>query len=174
MTGTNDSLIDNTVTGVGGFGIIADNANNVLIQGNTVSGTTGSGDTGHGIYISGSTNDAVIEGNTIDNNDYIGIHINGDASEGGLGLVTNALIEDNVIYGNGQNGINADGLQNSVIENNLIYNYQDFGICLYQVNTSGPSKNNIIVDNTIDYGTSSGAGGGHPHPGWGHGQYRLE
>ncbi len=158
VTGTNDSLINNTVTGVGGFGILADNANNVLLQGNTVSGTTGSGATGHGIYISGSTNDAVVEGNTIANNGYIGIHVDGDASEGGLGLVTNALIEDNVIYGNGQNGINADGLQNSTIENNLIYNYQDYGICLYQVNASGPSKNNIIVDNTIDYGTSSGAG----------------
>ena len=158
VTGNNDSLIDDTVSGVGGFGILADNANNVLIQGSTITGTTGSGDTGHGIYISGSTNGAVVEGNTIADNAYIGIHLNGDASEGGLGLVTDALIADNVIYGNGQNGINADGLQNSIIENNLIYNYQGYGICLYQVDASAGSSNNVIVNNTIDAGTTgSGA-----------------
>ena len=153
-TGNNDSLIDDTVTGVGGFGIFADNANNVLIQGSTITGTTGSGNTGHGIYISGSTNGAVVEGNTIADNAYIGIHLNGDVSEGGVGLVTNALIADNVIYGNGQNGINADGLQSSVIENNLIYDYQGFGMCLYQIDASAGSANNLIVNNTIDAGTT--------------------
>ena len=56
---------------------------------------------------------------------YIGIHINGDISEGGVGLVTHALIEGNRIYNNGQNGINADGLQSSVIQNNLIYGYPE-------------------------------------------------
>ncbi len=157
-TGTNDGIINNTVTGVGGFGIFVNNANDVLIQGNTVTGTTGSGDTGHGIYVSGSTNGAVVEGNLIHDNDYIGIHLNGDASEGGVGLVTDALIEDNVIYGNGQNGINGDGVQDSVIENNLIYNYQDYGICLYQIDASSGSSNNVIVNNTIDAGTSSNAG----------------
>ena len=48
-------------------------------------------------------------------------------------MLTDALIEDNVIYNNGRNGINADGLQSSTIENNLIYNYPSFGICLYQI-----------------------------------------
>src|SRR5271157_1066409 len=46
VTGNNDSIINNTVTGVGGFGIFANNANNVLIQGNTVSGTVGSDTSG--------------------------------------------------------------------------------------------------------------------------------
>ena len=58
----------------------------------------------------------------------VGIHVNGDVSEGGMGLVTNALIKNNLIYNNGQNGINADGLQTSTIENNLIYNYGSYGI----------------------------------------------
>src|SRR6516162_8714557 len=131
ICGNNDSAIGNTITSINyGFGIIADNANNVLLRGNTITGTLdqGNADYGHGIYISGSTNHAVVQGNTIYSNQYIGIHVNGDASEGGIGLVTNALIEDNVIYNNGQNGINADGLQSSTIENNLLYGYQDFGI----------------------------------------------
>ena len=66
-----------------------------------------------------------------------------------LGLVTNALIQDNLIYNNGQNGINADGLQSSVIENNLIYGYGGFGVCLYQSDAGGPSINNLLVNNTI-------------------------
>ena len=71
--------------------------------------------------------------------------------------MTHALIENNVIYNNGQNGINCDGLQNSTIQNNLIYGYQGFGICLFYIDSSGPSKNNLIVNNTI-VSTVSGAG----------------
>ena len=156
-TGNNDSITNNTVTGVGGFGIFINNANNVLIQGNTVTGTTGTNTTGHGMYISGSSDGTVIRGNVIYDNSYVGIHLNGDVSEGGIGLVTHAVIEDNRIYNNGQSGISADGLQNSIIQNNLIYGYQSFGIRLYQIDAAGGSKNNVIVDNTI-VATSSGTG----------------
>ena len=144
-----------------GFGIIADNASSVTLKGNTIFGVhnQGNGAYGHGIYLSGTNTGAVINGNTIYDNDSIGIHLNGDASEGGTGLITNALIENNLIYNNGQNGINADGLQGSTIENNLIYNYADYGICLYQIDAGGPSQNNVIVNNTIDSGTSTGTGG---------------
>src|SRR5205085_2817784 len=38
-----------------------------------------------------------------------------------------------------------------------IYGYQSFGICLYFIDSSGPSKNNVIVNNTI-VSTVSGAG----------------
>jgi hypothetical protein len=72
-------------------------------------------------------------------------------------LVSNAVIANNFIYSNGQNAINADGLQNSVIENNLIYAYKNYGICLYRTDASGPSKDNVIVNNTI---TSSLTGAG--------------
>src|SRR5204863_5908523 len=101
--------------------------------------------TGHGMYISGTCDGVVVRGNTIFANANLGIHINGDKSEGGAGVVTHALIANNVIYNNGTtdvgNGINADGLQNSVIENNLIYNLNagngstgpKHGIVLYQI-----------------------------------------
>jgi hypothetical protein len=152
VTGNNDSVINCTVSNINyGFGIIADNANNVLIQDNNINHThsQGNGDYGHGVYLSGTLTGAEVIGNQIYDNDYIGIHVNGDASEGGVGLVTNALIEDNQIYDNGQNGINTDGMQNSVVENNLIYGYQDYGIAMYQSNASGGSINNLIVNNTI-------------------------
>src|SRR5262249_21149144 len=98
--GNFDQIIGNTVTNLDyGFGIFADNAKNVLIKNNTISGTGahGNSDYGHGIYISGSTDGAVV-GNVIHNNDFIGIHVNGDLSEGGIGLVTHALIAGNWIY----------------------------------------------------------------------------
>ncbi|MGO8746012.1 MAG: right-handed parallel beta-helix repeat-containing protein [Thermoguttaceae bacterium] len=169
LCGNNDAATNNTITSITlGFGIIADNANNVVIKNNSISGvgyqvlqssgsTSPDADYGHGIYLSGSNSGAVIEGNTIFNNSYVGIHINGDASEGGTGVVTNALIEDNLIYNNGQNGINADGLQSSLIENNLIYGYGGFGVCLYQSDAGGPSIDNVLVNNTI-VSTVSGAG----------------
>jgi PKD repeat protein len=160
VTGNYDSVINNTVTNLDyGFGIFADNANGVLIQGNTVSGTGNhnNGDYGHGIYLSGSTDGAVVRGNVIHDNSYIGIHVNGDLSEGGNGLVTNALIEDNLIYNNGQNGINADGLQSSTIRNNLIYGFQGFGIALYQIDAADGSKGNVIVNNTIVSNVSGAA-----------------
>jgi hypothetical protein len=160
ICGTNDSAIGNTITNINyGFGIIADNASNVVLRSNTITGTLdqGNADYGHGVYISGSTNGAIVQGNTIYSNQYIGIHVNGDASEGGIGLVTNALIEDNVIYNNGQNGINCDGIEDSTIENNLIDGYADCGICIYQSDAAGPSSGNTIVNNTI---TSTVAGSG--------------
>ncbi len=157
-TGTNDTINQCDVASiVYGFGLFADNANNIVMSDNTITkvGSQGNGNYGHGIYISGSTSGAKLIGNLIYNNDLTGIHINGDASEGGLGLVTNALIENNVIYNNGQNAINADGIQSSLIENNLIYNYQSYGICLYRIDASAGSINNVIVNNTIDSGVSS-------------------
>ena len=51
--------------------------------------------------------------------------MNGDVSLGGDGIISNALVENNVIYDNGLgggSGINCDGVQDSVIRNNLIYN----------------------------------------------------
>ena len=156
VSSSNDTISNCTVSGVGGWGMFVDTTTNLVIKNNTVTGTTGSGDEGHGMYISGSTSGAVVEGNDVYDNGFIGIHINGDLSEGNTGLVSNSIIEDNVIYGNGQNGINADGLVNSVIENNLIYNYANYGICLYQINAASGPGNDVIVNNTIDTGTSSG------------------
>src|SRR5262249_19527798 len=147
VTGAHDSVVGCTVANLDyGFGILADNAPGVLLQGNTVYGTGwhGNADYGHGIYLSGSSDGAVVRGNVIHDNAYIGLHVNG-----GPGLVSGALIEDNQIFNNGQNGINADGLCNSTVRNNLIYGYDSYGICLYRIDASGPSSGNVLADNTI-------------------------
>ena len=164
VCGSNSIVENSTVTNIDyGFGITTSEANNVLLLDNTISNihAQGNSEQGHGIYIANNTVGAVVDGNVISDCDYIGIHVNGDLGDSGNppGLVQNALIENNVIHDNGQNGINADGLEGSTIENNLIYNYADYGICLYQIDAGGPSQNNVIVNNTIDSGTSTGTSG---------------
>ena len=57
-----------------------------------------------------------------------------------------------MIYDNGLgggSGINCDGVQNSVIRNNLIYNEHASGISLYQIDGGGSSTGNLVVNNTV-------------------------
>jgi parallel beta-helix repeat protein len=85
--------------------------------------------------------------------------MNGDASLGGDGLISNALVSGNVIYNNaklnaqgqpgGGSGINMDGVQNSRIENNLLFNNHASGISLYSIDGAEGSKNNVVVNNTV-------------------------
>jgi hypothetical protein len=78
--------------------------------------------------------------------------MNGDVSQGGVGIITHALVENNIIYNNGRtggSGINCDGVQNSRFQNNLLYNNHASGISLYQIDASQPAKNDTIVNNTI-------------------------
>ena len=78
--------------------------------------------------------------------------MNGDLSQGGDGVISGAVVEANVIYGNGRtggSGINGDGVQNSRIVNNLLYDNHASGISLYQIDGGQPSRNNFVVNNTI-------------------------
>ena len=71
-----------------------------------------------------SGDNPIIRGNIHDNH-ACGLHMNGDASMGGDGVISNALVENNVIYNNGVgggSGINCDGVTDSIIRNNLLYN----------------------------------------------------
>lgn len=142
---TGNKILNNTVNGVGGIGgIFVNIVTNVLIENNTCIFTKGTNTTGHGMYLAGKSSGLVVRNNSLHDNDYVGLHINGDPD-----LVTNTLIENNYIYNNGQNGINADGLQSSTIRNNLIYGNDRHGITLYQIDASGGGVNNLIVNNTI-------------------------
>ena len=101
------------------WGIFTSFCDDILIEGNTVSRSIRE----HGIYVSNSGDRPVIRGNVSRDNRVCGIHMNGDASQGGDGIISGALVENNVISGNGQgggSGINCDGVQDSKIQNNLI------------------------------------------------------
>jgi hypothetical protein len=106
----------------------------------------------HGIYVSNSCARPIVRGNLVHDNYANGLHFNGDVSQGSYGLIEDALVEDNVIYGNGVgggSGINMDGSVNGVIRNNLLHDNHASGISLYQIDAAAPSTGNLIGNNTI-------------------------
>src|SRR5262249_55993714 len=81
-----------------------------------------------------------------------GIHMNGDVSQGGDGIISGALVEANVIYGNGAgggSGINCDGVQGSTFRNNLLFDNHASGISLYMIDGAAGAIGNVVVNNTI-------------------------
>jgi uncharacterized protein (TIGR03437 family) len=108
--------------------------------------------TEHGIYHSNSADYPTIRGNRSHHNAAAGIHINGDLSQGGDGMISFGLIEKNVIYENGASGgsgINCDGLFDSVIRNNLLFANHASGISLYAIDAAAGSSRNQVYHNTI-------------------------
>jgi len=118
----------------------------------------------HGIYVSNSADRPIIRGNRVWGNAAAGIHMNGDIDTGNTalpgvdGIISNAVVEKNVIYGNGGgsaytagggSAINADGVQNSVFRNNLLYDNHATGIALFQIDGGGPSSGDTVVNNTV-------------------------
>ncbi|GMV80758.1 MAG: hypothetical protein AMXMBFR7_19420 [Planctomycetota bacterium] len=132
------------------WGILTGFSDDLLIENNTAYGSR----VEHGIYVANSGDRPVVRGNVIYGNNANGLHMNGDLEQGGDGIISNALVEDNVIYNNGLggggSGINCDGVTDSVIRNNLIYNAHHAGISLYQIDGGSPSHRNTVVNNTLD------------------------
>lgn len=139
---------NNTTNNCGTWGIFTSHEDGVLIQHNIASNAQ----TQHGIYVSNASVNPVIRGNTSFGNNGAGIHMNGDLCQGGTGLITGALVEDNIIHDNGvggASGINCDGVQSSIIQNNLLYNNHASGISLYDIDGAAGSIDNVVVNNTI-------------------------
>ncbi len=148
-TGGDHVVIQNNIAdGNSRWGIFTSFDTNVLIQNNVASHSTKE----HGIYVSNSAVNPTVANNVVFGNRGCGIHMNGDASQGGTGIITGASITGNVIFDNGVHGgsaINLDGVRNSVISNNLLYNNHHSGISLFQEDSSGPSTNDTVTNNTV-------------------------
>src|SRR5438445_3752148 len=132
----------------GRWGILTGFSDHLLIENNVMSRSQAE----HGIYVGNSGDRPVIRGNVVWGNHASGIHMNGDVSQGGDGIISGALVEGNIIYDNGLgggSGINCDGVQNSIIRNNIIYNEHASGISLYQIDGGGSSTGNLVVNNTV-------------------------
>ena len=92
-------------------------------------------------------------------NQSAGIHMNGDLSArcpcGTTvrdGIISFALVENNVIYENGAAGgsaINADGVDDSIFRNNLLYENHASGISLFWTDGAHGSSRNKVYNNTI-------------------------
>lgn len=144
----------------GTWGIFTGCCDDVVIEGNLTSGSCEE----HGIYVSNSGDRPIIRGNLIYDNNANGIHMNGDLSSDcdadtdNDGLIEQALVEGNLIFDNGHgectapgggSGVNGDGLQDSVIRNNVIWNAHHSGISLYQIDGGAPAHGNRVLGNTI-------------------------
>jgi parallel beta-helix repeat protein len=130
------------------WGILTGFCDDLLIEHNVASNSV----IEHGIYVSNSGDRPTIRGNLLHGNAANGIHMNGDVSLGGDGVISQALVEDNVIFDNGTNGgsgINGDGVQDSLFRNNLIYDTHASGISLYRIDGGAPSSGNRVLNNTV-------------------------
>jgi parallel beta-helix repeat protein len=130
-------------------GIFAGRSDGILIEDNTCHDNWGE----HGIYVSGTAN-YIIRHNTCYKNNWNGIHTN--VADGTNQINTGGLIENNLIRNNGLSGagagIDLDGMNNSVVRNNLVYNNQTHAIVLHNGNQSPTvaCHDVEIVNNTLD------------------------
>jgi parallel beta-helix repeat protein len=131
------------------WGIFTDFSDDLLLENNECY----SSGTQHGIYVSNSGDRPVVRRNRVHDNAGCGIQLNADLSQGGDGLITGALIEDNVAWNNGTSGgaaINLDGVQSSIVRNNLLYNNHASGIACFQIDGAAGPTGMSIFNNTVD------------------------
>jgi parallel beta-helix repeat protein len=131
------------------WGLFTDFSDDLLIEGNEAYGSMME----HGIYVSNSGDRPVVRGNTVHDNAASGIQLNADVTQGGDGLITGALIENNIIYNNGRSGgaaLNLDGVQSSMVRNNIFYNNHASGIAAFRIDGAQGPRGLNIYHNTID------------------------
>ncbi|MBC7773365.1 MAG: right-handed parallel beta-helix repeat-containing protein [Pyrinomonadaceae bacterium] len=153
----------------GEWGIFSGHVHNITVENNEVHNTYDE----HGVYLSNSADNHVVRGNRIYDNSSQGFHCNSDVSQGGDGVTTGVLVENNIIWNNaigsvyidgagvqrtsvgGGSAINFDGVQDSLIRNNLLYNNHASGISLYRIDGLLPASDNVVVNNTIINGSTA-------------------
>jgi len=139
----------------GVWGIFTGFVDDLLVEDNEASRSAQQ----HGIYVSNSGDRPVVRRNVMWGNHSCGLHMNGDVSQGGDGVISDALVERNVIFDNGDgdpafgapggSAINCDGVQDSIIRNNLLWDDHKTGIALYRIDGGGGSSGNLVHSNTI-------------------------
>ena len=87
----------NTCNANGYWGVFTGFTDDVTIENNTASNSV----TEHGIYVSNSGDRPIIRHNHLFGNNANGVHMNGDISQGGDGIISGALVEGNIIHDNG-------------------------------------------------------------------------
>lgn len=117
----------------------------------------------HGIYVSNSGDRPVLRRNIVHDNRASGIQLNADPTQQGDdpndpqgdGIIEDALLESNVIYGNGAAGgaaINLASVRTSLVRNNLLYDNHASGIAGWDdgegSNLYG-TRDNRFIGNTI-------------------------
>lgn len=154
------ALCRNIIDHWGKWGILTGYTQDLLIEDNQASRSIRE----HGIYVGNSSRRVTLRRNHCFSNAGCGIHMNGDRHCGNPnlpdidGMISAAVVEGNIIHDNcggspfsegGGSGINCDGLRDSVIRNNLLYDNQRSGIAIYRVDGGEISTRNVVVNNTV-------------------------
>lgn len=161
---TNVIIRNNRIDYSSWWGILTGNSVNLLIENNYITNTQ----IQHGIYVANSADNPTLKYNRIEGSRGAGIQINADKDLPGDGIISNARVEGNVLLNNcsgESSSLNLNGVESSVIVNNLIASQFRNGIAMYQDNQTAGTKNNLVANNTIIgsayYGISiSGASSG--------------
>ena len=106
----------------------------------------------HGIYLSNSGDGFTVKDNYLHDNRRCGLHMNGDLSQGGDGVISDGVIEANWIERNGAEGcagINMDGVTDALVRNNVIVENHATGIAIFQQDGGVCSRRIEVVNNTI-------------------------
>lgn len=144
-------FINNYLTDCAPAGMYISNVRDSSIVGNVIKNTRDvGGNSGMGIYLANaeSTNALILE-NVISGSGSVAIHMNGDTSVGGDGIQSGHVIQRNVFDNSGTNALNMDGVQDVLIENNIISNNFKHGIRGYRIDGGGGPRNWVIVNNTF-------------------------
>lgn len=143
----------------GQWGLFTNHSPHVTFENCEISGTRKQ----HGIYFAnGGSDHCVARGNTIHHVAQCGIHINGDPAAGGDGIVSDVLVEKNVIHHAGENGgsaVNMTFVQDSVVRNNLCYANEAGGIVVYRDAHKAPDKHSRgikVLNNTVYFAANDG------------------
>lgn len=153
VTATGIVIRGNRIQRSGLDGILTGYTPQIQILDNIVSGS----EQEHGIYVSNSnvaSDNPVVRGNECFDNNQNGMQFNGDCWENGDGIISGAVIEENIVHHNNWKGFSLISLQSSTICNNLVYenglSAGAGGIHLAdQPNCGKPSNNNVVVNNTV-------------------------
>ncbi len=143
-----------TCSGAGLEGFYLSQVSNSLFENNLISRSGRAGQSrAHGLYLANAgSKGTTIRGNRIFNNtnpESNGIHANGDLSVGGGGIISRLVVEGNVIYGNGQSGVNLDGVQDSLFRNNLVFANARHAFRAYQIDGGQGPRGLVLVNNTF-------------------------
>lgn len=104
-----------------------------------------------GVYFS-TTDHPVLENCRIYGASGCGLHNNADAGEGGDGVITGARFVGNTISGCGRSGgaaINMDGVEESLIGDNLIFDCGAGGIVSFHGDAARGGERNTFANNTV-------------------------
>jgi len=143
---SNVTVRNNTCFDALATGISCGHCDYLLVE-NNVSYSNGE----HGTYMNNSSDYGIERNNVVYSNTSCGYHFNGDRrTGGGDGLMQWWVIEKNIAWLNPSgSAINCDGVLDSTIFNNLLYNNSGSGIALYYVDGSYGSSRDLVYNNTF-------------------------